>query len=263
MPWTVLAPALLLASFSTFPFFNLVLRRYKESESSKSIELLIAAGEVLSSLGTGIFLIKHFLGIESILDNQPLRELLIKNLDFQGIFCSDILLEMIATDMKNGHEVIFNNKDNISCRSLVEAILASSRLSGRFPQPKIRNAILGDGGILGYAPIHRAVFHKCDVIFLFLYTPFEETYFTPPANWMDDMTRSAEITEMKLTRMVIEQYQRERVKNSSLPELFIIRSRKKVKPINIKEFNKEDLAEAMNTGYEAIVDNLNQIRTLL
>ena len=41
---------------------------------------------------------KNFLGIESILDNQPLRELLIKNLDFQGIFCSDILLEMIATD---------------------------------------------------------------------------------------------------------------------------------------------------------------------
>src|SRR3989344_577651 len=66
MSWSVLTPAMLLGSCSTFPLLNFLLKEYRHSNGSKKWEVSIVILEILSSLGIGYFLINHFLHLESI-----------------------------------------------------------------------------------------------------------------------------------------------------------------------------------------------------
>ncbi|PJE51004.1 MAG: hypothetical protein COV29_01870 [Candidatus Yanofskybacteria bacterium CG10_big_fil_rev_8_21_14_0_10_36_16] len=263
MPWTISAPASVIALFPTSLFINILKKKSVDAMcKSTKLDFLTSALETLLFWGMGVFLIKEFLYSKSIFSNKPLENLLRNKLDFKAIGRSDILFEAIVADMKSGNEIVFSNKTN-TLRELLQGVVLSARLPGRFGAPYNEDLKRGDGAILGHAPIHRAVKHGCDVIFLLMYTPEKETFDKPPRNWIEDMSRAAEITENKLTNLMIYNYCRDRETNPSLPELVIIRSKKKIKPIDLAHFSQKDLIEGMNTGYRIIEENHEMIESFI
>ncbi len=235
---------------------------------SKTKKLIFHVAELASSLALTTFLFRRFLKRPSVFSNSPLYELLKINndsrFDFKSIFNSDIRFEAIATDMETGGETVFCNHDprDQDPERFVKAILASSRLSGRFPPVVLDGKTLGDGGILGHAPIHRAIAAGCDAIVIFLFTSLKESR-PLPKNFMEDMVIAAHFTEMLATRLSIDSYRKQLNDGAQLPALHIVEAGEPLEELTFKNFTSEALVNSMNLGYRAVDKDLAIIQRLV
>lgn len=257
LPLSVETSAVLVAGASLFPFIDL--RR-----DSGAKRLLFHTGEVATSLLIEAFALRQFLKRPSIFSNEPLRKLLFEILDFKAIFESETRLEVLATNMVTGESVVFcnHNKCDQDPARFVKAIMASARLPGRFPPIAIDGVPLGDAGVLGYAPLENAVACGCEVIVFFLYSPLKEAK-PVPADFLEDIVTTAQITEAMVTRLKVEAYQDRLKRGENLPPLFIIEASRPLHEMTFRSFNSEMLVDSMNMGYEAVDASLPALRKLV
>lgn len=231
---------------------------------SKAKKFLLHAGELVFSVGLDALLFRQFFKRPSVFSNEPLRQLLKNNLDFEAIFESEIRLEVIAADMQTGKEIVFcnHNIQDQDPERWISAVLGSARLPGRFPPISIDARFLGDGGMLGYAPLHRAVNSGCERIVLFHFTPLQETR-PLPGNFLEDIISAAYRTEMLLTHELINCYQVQLKNGANLPPLHIIQSELPLEELTFKNFTNEALVRSMNLGYEAVSKDLPLLQKLV
>lgn len=261
LPWDVETEKLLLAA--PYLLFFLDFKNW-----SKKKRLLLHGAELAFSIALSKFLFRQFLKRSSVFSNKPLYQLL-KNhpnskLDFNAIFSSDIKLEVLATDMESEKEVVFCNHSLIdqNPERFTKAILASSRLPGWFPPILLNGRALIDGGVLGYAPLHRAVKAGCDVIVVFLFTPLSESG-SLPGNFMEDMVEASHITSMLVTRLTIDAYMAELSRGARLPVLHIVKANRPLAELTFKNFTSEALVDSMNLGYEAVDKDIPLLQNLV
>ena len=190
--------------------------------STKTKRVIFKAGKSGLSLGTKALLAYELLEKSSLFSNKPLCRLLKasmkKNRGFESFWKSgeegynQIKLEIPATDLVTANEWIFTNylpeHRNLPYRDefLIKAILASASIPASFPTQKIGNMVLDDAALRINAPLHRAVAAGCDVIFVFLHTPFHEKA-APPETWIEELGRALEITISESTRKTVEGHQ--------------------------------------------------------
>ena len=174
------------------------------------------------SLGTKVLLAHELLEKPSLFSNKPLYNLLKSNMQKNGGFEAfwksgeeghgQIKLEIPAVDIVTADEWIFTNylpeHRNSADRDefLIKAVLASTSIPAHFPTQKIGNFVLDDAALRINAPLHRAVAAGCDVIFVFLHTPFHEKV-APPKTWIEELSRALEITINESTRKTVEGHQ--------------------------------------------------------
>ena len=87
----------------------------------------------------------------SIITRTPLRLLLEHELSYEVLEDARIPCHVMATDVRNGEEVL------LSSGPAVEAVLASSAIPGVFPPVSVQGRQLIDGGIASNTPIAAAV----------------------------------------------------------------------------------------------------------
>lgn len=180
-----------------------------EEKSSFLKQLAIESLRAGAPLGVEAAFLKRLFSLPSLYSNSPLQKLLKKkegkNLDFKGIWDSDIQLEIPAVDIHTGTEFIFElakekqrpNRDD----RLVEAILASASLPAHFPSVKLDGKYLKDAAILNNVPIHRAVLAGCETIFVLLYS--NNGTATVGNSWIDELTRALDICINENTRKTL------------------------------------------------------------
>ena len=250
-----------------FPMINFGIRQlFKTKDNPEKFGLDF--GETLTSWILTGALQYFFWNNESAFSNDRLRQLFTKGpklggLDLSGILSSDILFEVLATDLETGDEVIFTNygTGGRDPERLVEALLASTAIAGSFPPSRIDGRILADGGIVSRLPLHRAVRHGVDAIVVFYYHSVLEME-RGPFSWVDSVVRSTEISEAKASRLTLENYQLRRQLGEDLPLLFRLTSEEKLPNIGLRNFSSANMVEAMNTGYRTVYDNLNELKAL-
>ena len=258
IPSSLEALAVLAASSSLVPFVNFNKIR---SGKTKFLIPIIETGVILT---LDAFLFNQFMKRKYLFSNEPLKKLLLNNLDFPAIFNSQIKLEMIAVDIETAEEVTFTNykAEDKEPERFVNGILASAKLSGRFPPMVINGHQLGDAALLGNAPLHHAVEHGCDVAIVFLYTPLKEGR-RPPNTFLGDVIRAAQVTEAELTRWQIENFILRKKLGEDLPELLVVETQEPLPEMNFREFNRDGLIYSMNLGYETIKSAMPSLERLL
>ncbi len=245
-------------SAALLPFIDL-----NEAWSKKKKILIpaIAAG----ILGIDAFTFNQFMKRESLFSNEPLKHLLLKNLDFEAIFNSDIDLSIVSTDMETSEEVIFTNyleEDRFNNEKLVSGILASSRLAGRFTPRITDGKFLGDAAILGNAPLDLAAEQDCDVVFVFLFSQSKEKR-NSPKTFIGDIIVASQITEAELTRFQIENFKLRAKLGEKLPEVFVIESQQPFADLNFRNFDSVTMTESLSIGYDSLVGQLPQMCKLI
>lgn len=278
-PWPTAALAILSSVTTLYPVINYILRKaLKSQESGKEAEKLgLYIGEIMTSWILIGLLQYFFWKSQSVFSNRKLRHLFFKGpenggLDLEGIFKSDVLFEMTATDVENAKEVIFTNyleKDRDPER-FVEALLASTSTVGSFPPSKIDGRILGDGGIISRLPIHRALHHDVDAIVVFYYHSIFERE-KGPFSWLESIIRSTEISETVATCLMLENYQLRRNLGEKLPsgknlpplfKLSVKDPRSRLPNIGLRNFKRQHAIKAMNIAYNAVYDNLEDLKKI-
>ena len=81
----------------------------------------------------------------------PLRALLRRHLTFDRIEQSPVPLNVVATDVTSGEEVV------LAAGDVVDAVAASAAIPGVFPPVKLGGRVLVDGGVANDVPIAHAV----------------------------------------------------------------------------------------------------------
>ena len=190
--------------------------------STKTKRIIFKASKSGLSLSTKVLLAYELLEKPSLFSNKPLYRLLKNNMSKNGGFeffwksgeegPGQIKLEVPAVDLATANEWIFTNylseHRNLPGRDefLIKAILASASVPASFPTQKIGNLVLDDAALRINAPLHRAVAAGCDIIFVFLHTPFHEKA-APPETWIEELGRALEITISESTRKTVEGHQ--------------------------------------------------------
>lgn len=91
-------------------------------------------------------------GATSLLDPQPLRELITASLDLPRIRSSPVRLLVTATDLARREQRAFDNRT-----ITVDVLMAAAAVPGTFPAVAIEGALLVDGGLTGRAPVLEAL----------------------------------------------------------------------------------------------------------
>ena len=91
-------------------------------------------------------------GAGSLLDPQPLRDLIVGAVDLERIRSSRVELRVIATDLERRVARVFDNQ-SVS----VDALLAASAVPGMFPPVPVGGSVLVDGGLVARAPVLEAL----------------------------------------------------------------------------------------------------------
>ena len=190
--------------------------------STKTKRIIFKASKSGLSLSTKVLLAYELLEKPSLFSNKPLYRLLKNNMSKNGGFeffwksgeegPGQIKLEVPAVDLATANEWIFTNylseHRNLPGRDelLIKAVLASASVPASFPTQRIGDMVLDDAALRINAPLHRAVATGCDVIFVFLHTPFHEKA-APPETWIEELGRALEITISESTRKTVEGHQ--------------------------------------------------------
>lgn len=269
LPWST---KILIASAvitTLFPVANFALRKALSAKDGGNAEKFsLDLGETLTSWFLIGALQYFFWKGESVFSPNKLRWLFSKGperggLDLAGILNSDILFEIIATNLETGHEAVFTNyrEEDRDPKRLVEALLASTAIAGSLPPSKIDGQILADGGISSRLPLHRAVHHGVDAIVVFAYHSVLEEE-KGPFSWPACIVRSTEISEAKASRLTFENYQLRSQLGENLPPLFRLTTEEKLPNVSLRNFTKSDMVEAMNIGYRAVYSNLEELQKI-
>jgi NTE family protein len=88
----------------------------------------------------------------SLLDPQPLRDLITASLDLDRVRASPLNLLVVASDLARREKRIFDNR-TLS----VDALMAATAMPGAFPPVEVRGELLVDGGLTGRAPVLEAL----------------------------------------------------------------------------------------------------------
>ncbi len=91
---------------------------------------------------------------------NALRELIGHHLTFTRLEAADIPVQVIATDVRTGSEVVLSEGD------AVDAVMASAALPAVFPSVRIAGQDLIDGGVTDNAPISQAIASGADRIYV-------------------------------------------------------------------------------------------------
>jgi NTE family protein len=88
----------------------------------------------------------------SLLDPQPLRELIIASVELERIRSSPIGLIVTATDLVRREPRVFDNQT-----VTLDVLVAAAAVPGLFPAVDVDGALLVDGGLTGRAPVLEAL----------------------------------------------------------------------------------------------------------
>jgi len=91
-------------------------------------------------------------GASSLLDPQPLRELITASVELERIRSSVIALVVTTTDIVRREPRVFDNHS-----VTVDALVAAAAVPGLFPAVDVDGALLVDGGLTGRAPVLEAL----------------------------------------------------------------------------------------------------------
>lgn len=91
-------------------------------------------------------------GANSLLDLEPLRELIAASIDLPRIRTSPVRLLVTATDLARREQRVFDNRT-----VTVDVLLAAAAVPGAFPAVDIDGTLLVDGGLTGRAPVLEAL----------------------------------------------------------------------------------------------------------
>jgi NTE family protein len=91
-------------------------------------------------------------GAGSLLDPQPLRQLIAGAVDLDRIRASAVALRVVATDLERRAVKVFDNRT-----VTVDALVAASAVPGLFPPVPLEGAVLVDGGVVARAPVLEAL----------------------------------------------------------------------------------------------------------
>ena len=91
-------------------------------------------------------------GSSSLLDPQPLRELISSSLDLERVRSSPVRLLVTATDLVRRQTRAFDNQT-----VTVDVLMAAAAVPGAFPPVEVDGAILVDGGLTSRAPVIEAL----------------------------------------------------------------------------------------------------------
>ena len=86
-----------------------------------------------------------------LVDAGGLRKLLARNFGQTRVENTPVQLNVVATDMINGEEVVLSEGD------IVDAVLASAAIPGVYPPVRVNGRVLIDGGVANNTPISTAV----------------------------------------------------------------------------------------------------------
>lgn len=93
-------------------------------------------------------------GSSSLLDPQPLRELISTSLDLERVRSSPVRLLVTAADLVRKETRAFDNQT-----VTVDVLMAAAAVPGAFPPVTVDGAILADGGLTSRAPVIEALRH--------------------------------------------------------------------------------------------------------
>jgi NTE family protein len=91
-------------------------------------------------------------GSSSLLDPQPLRDLIAGAVDLDRIRASPVALRVVTTDLEHRVARVFDNR-SVS----VDALLAAAAVPGMFPPVRLGGRMLVDGGLVARAPVLEAL----------------------------------------------------------------------------------------------------------
>lgn len=178
-------------------------------------QILIESGRTGISLFAKLGFFYELLKQPSIFSSEPLRRLLKKQLDFEGIWNSDIKLEIPAADLKSAKMVYFTNhlpehrqapnRDGL----LVDMIRASSSVPAFLPAIPFGHHLLDDAALLDNLPLHRAIQAGCDVIFVLIHRPYLEKIFLrkEKITWVEELNRAMDLAIGRSTELTLQRHQ--------------------------------------------------------
>ena len=91
-------------------------------------------------------------GAGSLLDPQPLRDLIAGAVDLDRVRVSPVALRVVTTDLERRVARVFDNR-SVS----VDALLAAAAVPGMFPPVLVGGDVLVDGGLVARAPVLEAL----------------------------------------------------------------------------------------------------------
>jgi NTE family protein len=112
----------------------------------------IRAPVFLAGLLPGWLTLLALNGSSSLLDPQPLRELISTSLDLERVRSSPVRLLVTATDLVRRETLAFDNQT-----VTVDALMAAAAVPGAFPPVEVDGAVLVDGGLTSRAPVIEAL----------------------------------------------------------------------------------------------------------
>jgi NTE family protein len=112
----------------------------------------VRAPTFFAGLLPGWLTLRALSNARSLLDPQPLRELITASVELERIRSSPIGLVVTATDLVRRQPRVFDNQT-----VTVDALVAAAAVPGLFPAVEVDGALLVDGGLTGRAPVLEAL----------------------------------------------------------------------------------------------------------
>ena len=254
---------------STIGLGLLVLFDHKLSKGKKAA---LGLAGLAALLATDAIVGNELVHSESHLSPEPLRNLLLRELDFNSIFNSPIRLGVIVADVSKPGEVVFYNHHPLNSdpnnpahrKRWVNILLASARLPGKFPFIKIDGVDTVDGEVWTDFPIRQMKQFKKIIRFDY-WPPLQSA--PAPREWISDLSRSFDIMRDRCTQKKIEYYELERRSNPELPEIYYVRLSPElmeyVPNIQLHNFTPNDMKKLENIGYATVMEQKDEIRRYL
>lgn len=128
------------------------------------------------SLGAKIGVVYEMLKAPSVFSNEPLLNLLRKNLDFKAIFNSPIRLEILTMDKETREKIVYTNylENDKNPKRLIDGLAGTSALPLIFPCRKDGEKLMVDGAVhpMNTMPFYRVLENNCDIVIVLQFAPF-------------------------------------------------------------------------------------------
>ena len=196
---------------------------------------------------------KHFGGVfgsylfgrESIYNPVPLRELIDKEIDFDRLRTSPLVLRVSCCDLLTGQTVLFHNH-GINTKVL----MGTSAIPGLFPPVPYCDSLLIDGGVKNNMPIGAAIDAGADAVICINTVPQQSKAERLGRTWLHFLMRAAEIEiadnvagDVKLAELA-----NYCPRKKDVEILYVTPSRRFEEPIFELDFNQQKIAALIAEG---------------
>jgi NTE family protein len=152
----------------------------------------------------------------SYYDNAPLREALLRLVDFDRLNSGEIRYAAGAVNVLNGNHAYF---DNAQREILPEHVMASAALPPGLPMVRIGTDHYWDGGLVSNTPLQHLLENAgCDNVLVFQVDLFSARG-VPPRDMVDVAGRQKDIQYSSRTRLVTDYYRRQHRQNLTIRQL--------------------------------------------